>query len=681
MRSPFKFLDAYVRKDKDFFFGREGEVAELYQMVTKNRLILVYGQSGTGKTSLVQCGLANRFDTTDWFPLFIKRGENINHSMRKAVAKAAELDQIENYAEAIEEIYAIHLRPVYLIIDQLEELFILGKEQERRAFIRAVKEILEAKLPCRVIFILREEYLAQLYEFEKVIPSLLDRRLRVERMSMAKLNEVIQKSCSSFNITLEDPERNTQRILDSLSSERTGIHLPYLQVYLDMLWREDYQRSYGNNPLDNAGDDLYPPLTFTTKEIADFGEIEDVLQRFLHQQEREIQMDISRYFPQAPTQAVRQVLDSFVTVEGTKRPIHFLRKGKKLIIPDEYVHRWKKISDRALHRILEALENRRLLRSEGLTYELAHDSLAAIIEQERTDEQRQIAEIKRRLENSYYEFTISGEYLTRKQLDRYDDFMPKLQARPEIQVFFDESREADRNKRIKARNRRRVIYLGLFFIAVMMTIAAIVSNKFRLQADTERQTADDLRKQTLQALKDLQAVQERETQLRIEGLLEKGRSEMALGQYQSASTQFEMVLTFDSTHQQADSLRRNARKMVGLKELYEKQMEQGRQALEADNLLVAMDRFNQAGQIPLGESFRREARTGIVETRSRILPVFRGAVDAALIFKDARSCELALEDIEKAKALMKYLSRSSIEDELKVIKEVEESCLESSDSK
>ena len=62
MKSPFKFLDAYTLKDKEVFFGREEEVANLYQMVNKNRLILVYGQSGTGKTSLVQCGLAGEFD-------------------------------------------------------------------------------------------------------------------------------------------------------------------------------------------------------------------------------------------------------------------------------------------------------------------------------------------------------------------------------------------------------------------------------------------------------------------------------------------------------------------------------------------------------------------------------------------------------------------------------------------
>ena len=83
--SPFKFLDAYSKNDGDIFFGRDAEIEQLYQSVNKNRIVLVYGQSGTGKTSLVQCGLANRFAVTDWFNVYIRRNENINQSLTKSV--------------------------------------------------------------------------------------------------------------------------------------------------------------------------------------------------------------------------------------------------------------------------------------------------------------------------------------------------------------------------------------------------------------------------------------------------------------------------------------------------------------------------------------------------------------------------------------------------------------------
>ena len=37
LKSPFKFLDAFTLEDRDSFFGRDKEVATLYDFVNKNR--------------------------------------------------------------------------------------------------------------------------------------------------------------------------------------------------------------------------------------------------------------------------------------------------------------------------------------------------------------------------------------------------------------------------------------------------------------------------------------------------------------------------------------------------------------------------------------------------------------------------------------------------------------------
>ena len=99
IKSPFKFLDSYTMDDKDVFFGRDKEVDSLYDYVNMNKLVLVYGQSGTGKTSLVQCGLTSRFDITDWYPIFIKRQENINQSFERELRKAAKTSYRDDWVE------------------------------------------------------------------------------------------------------------------------------------------------------------------------------------------------------------------------------------------------------------------------------------------------------------------------------------------------------------------------------------------------------------------------------------------------------------------------------------------------------------------------------------------------------------------------------------------------------
>ena len=108
---PFKFLDSYTQSDTDMFFGRDEEILALYEMVFQNNILLVYGASGTGKTSLIQCGLAGRFKSYDWLALMIRRGTNINASLEKALTDAGgdDLDEEDYQAVRKNERFIIRL--------------------------------------------------------------------------------------------------------------------------------------------------------------------------------------------------------------------------------------------------------------------------------------------------------------------------------------------------------------------------------------------------------------------------------------------------------------------------------------------------------------------------------------------------------------------------------------------
>lgn len=316
IRSPFKFLDPYSRQDRHIFFGRDEEVERLYESVNKNRVVMVYGQSGTGKTSLVQCGLANRFEVTDWLPFFIRRGADINNALYQILGQSkaiggSTVDQ-SNILSVLERISDRYVRPVYLIFDQFEELMILGSREEKELFKATIKAVAESgqTQSTYLIFILREEYFGRLDEFETVIPGFSDRRLRVEPMRTAKLEEVILQTCNSFRIRLENGRENARQIIKSLRS-KGGISLPYLQVYLDMLWREDFERTH----LSRWEEPGYPPLEFTTQEIQAFGNIENVLGRFLDERKQDLQNRLAKLFPDFPADGVMSLLDAFVTEE------------------------------------------------------------------------------------------------------------------------------------------------------------------------------------------------------------------------------------------------------------------------------------------------------------------------------------------------------------------------------
>ena len=54
---PWLGLVSFTEETRDFFYGREEEVAELERRVQRKLLTILFGQSGLGKTSLLRAGL------------------------------------------------------------------------------------------------------------------------------------------------------------------------------------------------------------------------------------------------------------------------------------------------------------------------------------------------------------------------------------------------------------------------------------------------------------------------------------------------------------------------------------------------------------------------------------------------------------------------------------------------
>ena len=464
MNSPFKFLDAYTPADKDCFFGRDAEIETLYTQIYKSRMLLVYGQSGTGKTSLIQCGLGGRFDLTDWYPFYIRRNNDINQLLREALT--APLDgplHNDNIPDTIAQLYKIYLRPIYLIFDQMEELFILGSAEEQDEFIQTIKAVLAADLPCKIILVMREEYIAHLYYFEQVIPTLFDHRLRVEPMNYANVAKVITGSCEKFNIELESPGENVKQIVDQVSIGKSGVQLPYLQVYLDRLWQADYERTYpkgtpGTVVADGPGQ--YPALKFTAPEIEALGDIEDVLERFLRLQAQQMQSAMETAHPGLPADAVRQVLDLFVTDNGTKRPVEYERHDGQVVLEENLAAKLAQLPLPAVREILGRLEQLRILRFTENLIELAHDSLADLIDRDRSTEQRQLNLVKQRLNAAFVEYRESKAYLTDRQLAGIEPYLPKLVLEPQLKEFIQACEtEAEHLKKVEEDRHQKELHL------------------------------------------------------------------------------------------------------------------------------------------------------------------------------------------------------------------------------
>ncbi|HRH68525.1 MAG TPA: hypothetical protein PLB89_03365 [Flavobacteriales bacterium] len=427
--SPFKFLDSYGKEDVATFFGREQETDELYARCTHAQTLVVYGRSGTGKTSLIQCGLRSRFDESDWLPIVIRRGGDLNASLVSELRAAVLTPGVSNDTlELVHNLYLDHFVPVYLLFDQFEELFIFGDEEEQQTFINTARALIEQERHVRLLFIVREEYLAQFTAFEEQVPSILEHRMRVERMPRRRAADVVEKLCASAGIPVE--AGFSSALLDRLSVDGSGVELSYVQVLLDQCWK----KREGQEP-------------FSTALLERIGQLDDVLGDLLDEQIGQC----------SDPRKAEALLKAFVSDQGTKRPL-----------TDPEAEGWMKAMGQPmevadLQRLLQELVDRRLLteRDESGRHELRHDALAARIFERITKVEKEVADVRSFVTQAHKQFTKRGQRLAQADLDYLRPYKHQLHLPDAEERFVEEAfnDELDREKR--ARRKRRWMVAGL----------------------------------------------------------------------------------------------------------------------------------------------------------------------------------------------------------------------------
>ncbi len=448
MHSPFKFLDSYTREDRDIYFGRSRETEALYTSVFKSKMVLLYGISGTGKSSLIQCGLANKFQESDWLPVFVRRGTDMLDSLFQSLVQThieaphpPKKRTAKSFLKLLQSLYLDHFKPVYLIFDQFEELFIFGNKEERNEFVQLMEALQESDVQVKVIFSIREEYLAMLTEFEDRLPELFLNRIRVERMHFPQAKEVIQGACRYANIEIE--EGFEEQLLEKLTGGKKELELTYLQVLLDRLWKKSGEGKNG----------------FTLTLLESMGHISDLLGQFLEEQINELE---------APEQGLT-VLKTFVSVQGTKKQLTFEEINQGCLSLGQ------ELDEKTIQDLLHRFTDLRILRDkdESGRYELRHDSLAAKIYEKITLAEKELMEVRQFVEWAYDNYTKRKIPLTLKDLEYITTFEEKLVLPQKLAEFLKEAKQQFAWR--KKKQKRLSLWSGIafwFIIALIVTFAA-----------------------------------------------------------------------------------------------------------------------------------------------------------------------------------------------------------------
>lgn len=493
--TPFKFLDSYTRDDRDIFFGREKEIEELYYKILDGSLLVVFGSSGTGKTSLIQCGLAGKFQDADWMPVTVRRAENINESLKKTLQNLAVVPLVEtnSLTQNIKSVYLDHFKPIYLLFDQFEELFIFGSDDELEEFIGDLQAALNSGLSCKFIFVIRGEYLENITRFEEKIPDFFNNRIRIERMTIKNAMRVITEPCRLFNIRVE--EVFAAKVLERLGSDKATVELTYLQVYLDKL----YKKASTLNPQHPVFDEELLQLS---------GEIDDVLAEFLDEQ-------IAK--TKNPADALA-ILKSFVSGEGTKKQmsvnetIEFTRAlGKNL-------------SKENVETDLRQFVDLRILKDkdDNGKFELRHDALAAKIYEQISSVEKEMLEVREFLNNRFNDFHKRSILLGDADLQYLSPYEHRLFLNEEQKLFIEKSKRF----MVKKRNRRRnVALIAAAALIIVLSGFTLFSIKQRNEAVAQSGIAEQKSKEAIRQKELAEKAQQQALESSKQALFEKSFAE------------------------------------------------------------------------------------------------------------------------------------------------------------
>jgi hypothetical protein len=267
--APYRGLEPYLFCDQAIFFEREVEAERLIRQVTRYRASLLYGESGVGKSSLINAGL---------IPKALAEGMAVERlRVQPQPGQEFVVERIPRSAKEDEFLPSILIRggephrtalsaeefntrlsnatgaTILVIFDQFEELLTLSAEAAAAHTLESQNRILNTIVTLiqdrkntnlRLLFVFREDYLAKFERFFYFCPELPDRFLRLTPPPASALPRVLRGPFESAQIPpgywrRTIPESVAMALEQQLrpAEEGTAINLSKVQIVALQVWR------------------------------------------------------------------------------------------------------------------------------------------------------------------------------------------------------------------------------------------------------------------------------------------------------------------------------------------------------------------------------------------------------------------------------------------------------------
>ncbi len=349
---PFKFLDYFVEADgeRSQFYGREAEIIDVVSRITTTRTLVLYGRSGIGKTSLIRAGVIPELRKRRHVPIYVRLAETPLDDLWLAVARVANVEVGDNDLAKLLQSIGKGGPPV-VIFDQFEEMFVRfsmldDREAHLLPMVKAIARILgDSSSNVRVVFSLREDYVANLDDFRDHLGDLLDERFRLHGLTAFGASEAIAQPLPNARIHFSRKLLNG--LVDRLAEY--GFDPSILQIFCTEV-------------IHNAG----MRIELDIDDLNNIGTLDDVFRRYLNR--------VVAALPSERHIVARMVLDAMITDKRKRRSITL----ERLVAEASF-----ETNPHELAEVLDVLvvehAIRREQREDGAWFELIHDMLVEVV--------------------------------------------------------------------------------------------------------------------------------------------------------------------------------------------------------------------------------------------------------------------------------------------------------------
>lgn len=353
---PYKLLESFSWSDNAIFVGRRGAINRLSHRILAHNVTTFYGESGSGKTSLLQAGVSQKlaqYHETLLVVGTLARGVSLEESLRNSLLAVGQIanfplpNEDKTLHTLLYEWQGFFEGPIVLALDQFEQFWIGYDEEQQETAVSQIRALLVDKtLDIRIIITIREDFLGRLQELKGRIPDVLDILFRLSRLETEAARNAIEKPAKLFNVHWEDTL--VDRLLTDLQADHQ-IMPAQLQIVCTQLY---------DDPQTQESKHIY------LQRYEDLGGSEKILGDYINQ--------VLQKLPLEQKDAARLLLATLVSSEKVKI---------RLPLPDLLLA--TNLDEGTAVPILNALTEKRLLqryelgnRKQKWAFELTHDYLA-----------------------------------------------------------------------------------------------------------------------------------------------------------------------------------------------------------------------------------------------------------------------------------------------------------------